>query len=76
MTRSSLRNAVNISSTLTINPFPSSVRVHNPDCSPFKVERRDPAQAKSGFAEIVGDDLPIFHAADFAYFVLRMATTK
>jgi hypothetical protein len=36
--------------------------VDNPDRSPFKVESRDPTQAPTGFAEIVSDDFPIFHA--------------
>jgi hypothetical protein len=36
--------------------------VYNPNRSPFKIESRDPAIAPSGFAEIVSDDFPLFHA--------------
>jgi hypothetical protein len=35
--------------------------VHNPDRSPFNIESRDRAQAKSYFAEIVRDDFPVLH---------------
>jgi len=32
-----------------------AMRVRNPECSPLKVQSRDPAQTPSGFTEIVGD---------------------
>jgi hypothetical protein len=32
------------------------MRVNDPNCSPFKINCRDPAEAPSGFAEIVSDD--------------------
>jgi hypothetical protein len=38
----------------------ASVKLLRPIQIPFS-NRRDPAQAESGFAEIVSDDLPIFH---------------
>ena len=34
--------------------------VNNPDRLPLKVQGRAPAQAPSGFLEVVGDDLPVF----------------
>ena len=37
------------------------MRVNNPDRSLFGIERRDAAPRPSGFAEIVGDDFPVFH---------------
>jgi len=39
------------------------MRVHNPDRSPFAIERWDPAEAKSGVMEIVSDDFPLLYAA-------------
>ena len=32
--------------------------VSNPDCSPLKIDCRDPAQTPTRIMEIVGDDLP------------------
>jgi hypothetical protein len=31
-----------------------AVRINNPDCSPFAINRRDDSPAPTGFAEIVG----------------------
>jgi len=36
--------------------------VNNPDCLPFAIYRRDTAPTPSGFAEIISDDFPVFHA--------------
>jgi hypothetical protein len=41
--------------------FSVSMRVHNPDRSPFAIQRRDVAVAPSGFVEIVSDDFPLLH---------------
>ena len=38
-----------------------AVCVHNPDRPPFKINSGDPAQAPTGFVEIVGDDFPVLH---------------
>src|SRR5262249_32779722 len=39
----------------------AAVRVHNPDRSPFPIQSRHPAQAPTGFVEVVSDDFPVFH---------------
>jgi hypothetical protein len=38
------------------------MRVCNPDCPPLTINGRNTAPTPTGFAEIVGDDLPLFHA--------------
>jgi hypothetical protein len=40
-------------------PLSAAVGVNNPDRSLFAIQSRDPAQAPSGFAEIVSDGLPV-----------------
>jgi hypothetical protein len=40
--------------------FSVAMRVYNPDRSTFAVYRFDPAQAPTGFAEIVSHDFPVF----------------
>ena len=47
------------------------MRVSNRDCAPFTIERGNPAQAPSGSAEIVSDDLPILHRRGCVYWLLR-----
>ena len=37
-----------------------ALRVHNPDRLSFKIQSGDPAQAPTGFMEIVGDDFQSF----------------
>jgi hypothetical protein len=37
------------------------MRVKDPNCAHYHRESLDPAQANSGFAELVSDDLPVFH---------------
>src|SRR5262249_49146549 len=37
------------------------MRVSNPDRSPVRIHSRDTAPTPTGFAEIVSDDVPIFH---------------
>jgi hypothetical protein len=33
--------------------------VSNPDCSPLRINYRDPAQSPTGFAEIVSDNFSV-----------------
>jgi hypothetical protein len=40
----------------------AAMSVSNPDCSPLAIHRRHPAQAPSGFLEIVGDYFPVLHS--------------
>jgi hypothetical protein len=40
-----------------------AMRVNNSDRSPFKIERRDPAQDKSRLADILSDDFQYFTAS-------------
>jgi hypothetical protein len=61
MALSSSTNAVSFSSARTMKTFSVAMSVHNPDRSPFAIERRDPAQAPSGFTEIVNDDFAFLH---------------
>jgi hypothetical protein len=39
------------------------MRVGNPDRSPFAIQGRDATPGPTGFAESVGNDFPVFHAA-------------
>jgi hypothetical protein len=38
------------------------MRVSNPDRSPVGIHACDTARTPTGFAEIVSDDLPVFHS--------------
>jgi hypothetical protein len=51
------------------------MRVYNPERSPVAIHRCNTAPTPTGFAKIVGDDLPLLHA-DSASFALQMAMTK
>ena len=53
-----------------------AMRVSNPERSPLTIHRSNVAQAPTAFLEIVGDYLPILHAADSAAFALHTAMTK
>jgi hypothetical protein len=44
--------------TLTV----ATMRVRNPDCSPVEVHGCNAAPTPTGFAEMVSDDFPVFHA--------------
>jgi hypothetical protein len=46
----------------------AAMRVCNPDCSPVGINGWDPAQAESGFAEIVSDDFPVLCPINDAIF--------
>jgi hypothetical protein len=52
-----------------------AMRVGNEDCSPIGINRCDAAPTPTGFAEIVSDDLPVFHAMDCAFFHLHTAAS-
>jgi hypothetical protein len=44
-------------------PLPTAaMRVNDPDCSSVRIHNGDPAQTPTGFAELVSDDRPVFHA--------------
>jgi hypothetical protein len=51
-----------------------AVRVCNPDRSPLRINRRDAAPTPTGFAEVVCDDFPVFHANHCVAFGLRKAS--
>jgi hypothetical protein len=38
-----------------------AVCINNPDRSPLRINRRNPAPTPSGFVEIVSDDFPVLH---------------
>jgi hypothetical protein len=44
----------------------AAVRIRNEDRSPVGIDSCNTAPTPSGFAEIVGDYLPLLHAADCA----------
>jgi hypothetical protein len=44
-------------------PSVVAVCVSNPDCPPLTINGRNTAPTPSGFAQIVGDDFPIFQAS-------------
>jgi hypothetical protein len=50
-----------------------AMRVSNEDCSPARVHGCDAAPTPTGFAEIVSDDFPVFHANHCVDFGLRKA---
>ena len=49
-------DAVNFPSARTMESFPVAMCVNDPNCAPMIVDRSDPADAESGFAEIVSDE--------------------
>jgi hypothetical protein len=49
-----------------------TMRVQNPDRSPFAIHRCHVSIAPSGFAEIISDDFPVLHRAGLSILLLTI----